>query len=210
MNFRRFTIFFLLGSTGLFLFILFSNLYILSFGKGKIFSSVEEVPAASVALVFGGGMKEDGITMSEMQTDRVKRSVELYRAGKVQKILMTGDDGANNVDEVGAMHAYAVAEGVPDEVVDIDPHGYNTFKSCSRASHEYGVTSTIAISQKFHLSRIFYFCSRQGMDITALSADTREYGFWETLWPQHVREWLARVKAVVSGKSKIVGNAVVY
>lgn len=196
------------GVIALFGIILGCYLYIQSFGN--IISSVSEVQSKPVALIFGGGMKDDGITMSEMQEDRVKRGVELYQAGKVERLLMTGDDGRNNGNEVGAMHDYAVKAGVPDEAVDIDPHGYNTYKSCDRAIHEYGVTSTIAVSQSFHLHRIVYFCSQQGIIVTPVSADLRDYGFWGKFWPAGIREALARVKAVVSSKSENVGNVVVY
>jgi SanA protein len=193
-----------------FAFIVASNLYILSFGR-NIASAVDVVEPRPLAIVFGGGMKEDGVTMSEMQEDRVKRGIELYKAGKVQKLLMTGDDGANNGNEVGAMEKYAIAAGVPDEAVDIDPHGYNTFKSCDRAANLYHVTSTIVISQSFHLHRIVYFCGfQQGMDVEAVSADLRDYGFKGDWLTAGLREWLARVKAVVSGKSEFVGNVVVY
>ncbi len=210
MNIRRFKTTLGVFTFIIFLFIVLSNWYIVSFSKNKIYSSFDEVTPAEVALVFGGGMKKDGITMSEMQTDRVTQSVNLYKAGKVKKIIMTGDDGANNSNEVAAMSASAIANGVPPEAVLIDPHGYNTFKSCQRAITEYGVTSTIAVSQKFHLSRIVYYCSHQGMEVKGLAADLREYGFWKTLWPQDIREWLARAKAVVSARSERVGNVVVY
>ena len=193
-----------------FAFIVVCNLYILSFGR-NIASSVDAVQPRSLAIIFGGGMKEDGVTMSEMQEDRVKRGIELYKSGKVQKLMMTGDDGANNGNEVGAMEKYAIAAGVPDEAVDIDPHGYNTFKSCDRAAHLYNVTSTIVVSQSFHLHRIAYFCSHeQGIDVEPVSADLRDYGFRGRWVTGGLREWLARVKAVVSGKSEFVGNVVVY
>lgn len=192
-----------------FLFILFSNLYIVSFGKGKIYTSIQEVPTSTVALVFGGGMKKDGVTMSEMQSDRVTQAVQLYQAKKVQKLIMTGDDGANNVNEVSAMKSVAEALGVPPEAVEVDPHGYNTYKSCARAKSEFHLTQIIAISQTFHLPRIIYFCEHQGMKVVGLSADLRDYGIVGKLWPQGLREWLARSKAVVSGKSEVVGNTLV-
>lgn len=193
-----------------FAFIVACNIYILSFGKNSI-SSVDAVEPRPLAIIFGGGMKEDGVTMSEMQEDRVKRGIELYKAGKVQKLLMTGDDGANNGNEVGAMEKYAIAAGVPDDAVDIDPHGYNTFKSCDRAANLYNVTSTIVVSQSFHLHRIAYFCSHeQGINVEPVSADLREYGTKGRWVTAGLREWLARVKAVVSGKSESIGNVVVY
>ena len=200
---------FVVGTLGVGIVILAAWLYVQSFGD-NIISDVNAVPKKSVALIFGGGMKEDGITMSEMQEDRVKRGIELYKAGKAEKLIMTGDDGANNGNEVDAMHDYAVKGGVPDEAVDTDPHGYNTYKSCDRVKNIYGVTSTIAISQSFHLPRIVYFCEGQGIEVTPVSANLRDYGFWGKFWPAGVRESLARVKAVVAGQSESVGNVVVY
>jgi SanA protein len=200
---------FTFGVLALILSIFFSNLHILSFGKGKIFSSVETVSPATVALVFGGGMKDDGVTMSEMQEDRVKRAVQLYKAGKVQKLVMTGDDGGNNADEVGAMKKFAIENGVPATGIEIDPYGYNTFKSCSRAKQVFHLDEVIAISQTFHLSRILYFCSHDGIETTGLSSDLRDYGWRGKIWTGGMREWLARVKAVVSQKSEIIGNTLV-
>lgn len=200
---------FILAFIGI-IFVIICNLYILSFGR-NIISSVDAVEARPLAIIFGGGMKDDGITMTQMQEDRVKRGVELYKAGKVQKLLMTGDDGGNNADEVGAMKKYAVAAGVPDKDIDIDPHGYNTFKSCDRAGLIYHIPKSIVISQSFHLSRIMYFCSSiQNLDVVPVSADLRDYGVWAKIWPSGGREWLARVKAVVSNKVESVGNIVVY
>lgn len=208
MIYRRIKFICLSGVIFILLFTLFANLFILRFQKNIIFD-INSVGVRPVALVFGGGMKPDGKTMSEMQTDRVIQGVNLYKAGKVQKLLMTGDDGGNNADEVDAMEAYAISLGVPDENVDIDPHGYNTYKSCERAKSVYGLESIIAVSQEFHLPRIIYFCSREGIDVLGSPADLRSYGFWQSLWPQGIRESLARVKAVVSGKSSRVGNFVV-
>lgn len=186
------------------------NLYILSFGK-NIVSSVDAVAPRPIALIFGGGMKKDGVTMSEMQEDRVIRGVQLYKAGKVEKLFLTGDDGANNGNEVDAMATYALGLGVPEEAIEIDPHGYNTFKSCDREVHLYNIKNAIVVSQSFHLHRIVYFCGeKQGMDLEPVSADLRDYGFKGRWVTAGVREWLARVKAVVSAKSEFVGNVVVY
>lgn len=189
------------------LFVLGANIYILSFGK-NVATDVNAVEPKSVALVFGGGMKPDGQTMSEMQADRVARAVELYQSGKAHKLLMTGDDGQNKVDEVHAMHDAAVAAGIPDLAVDIDPHGYNTYKSCARAKEVYHLSTVIVVSQSFHLPRIMYFCQKQGLQVTGLSADLQDYGLKAKLWPQGAREWLARVKAVISVRSAAVGNIV--
>jgi vancomycin permeability regulator SanA len=210
MKYKKFWLSLLTLAISGIIFVIACNLYILSFGR-NIISSVEKVEPRSLAIIFGGGMKEDGITMSEMQEDRVKRGIELYKAGKVQKLMMTGDDGANNGDEVHAMEKYAITAGVRAEDIDIDPHGYNTYKSCGQAGLIYHVPKSFVISQSFHLSRIMYFCSYiQNLDVQAISADLRDYGFRGKWLIAGFRESLARVKAVVSGQVEGVGHVIVY
>lgn len=178
-----------MGGVGIFL----TNRPVLEY-ENRAYSSVHDVPETRVALVFGGGMYDEH-TQSDLQIDRVMRAVELYNAGKVEELLMTGDDGANRFNEVDAMHAYAVAAGVPDDDVHIDPHGYNTHKSCYRAKHIFQLEEVIAISQSFHLSRIQYFCESLGVKTVALSADIHPYGTVGKIWHMNIRESLARTKA---------------
>lgn len=166
-----------------------ANRVILSY-DAQIVDTVAEAATTTVAIAFGGGMK-DAHTMSDMQEDRMARAVALYDAGKAGKLLLTGDDGARYFDEVGTMKAYALAHGVPAEDILADPHGYNTFESCRRAKAEFGVEKAVAISQSFHLPRIRYFCTHAGIDTAGLSADLREYDDW---WAPGLREILARVK----------------
>jgi len=181
---------FLTGIGGVVGSLLLAHLIILPYGKYIVRDSV---PTSSTALIFGGGMK-DPTTMSEMQEDRVIRGIELYKEGKVAKLVMTGDDGQNRFDEVHAMEAYAIQNGVPDMDVDIDPHGYRTYESCYRAKHVYGTSNTIVISQSFHLPRILYLCRRMGIEAVGVPADLRDY---RAIWTPYGREALARVKAVL-------------
>jgi len=173
--------------------LVFANMVILSYSR-FIVKDTSALPYREVALIFGGGMEEDG-SMNKMQTDRVIRGIELYKSGKVDKLMMTGDDGFHHDDEVGAMKAYAVQAGVPAEDILVDPHGYRTYESCYRERVVYGMTSTIAISQSFHLPRIAYLCSRIGIKTTGVSADLRDYN-WKNSYYSNIREVLARLKAV--------------
>lgn len=169
---------------------LLANAFILSF-HGSIVPAAA-VPERNVALVFGGGMKSPGV-MTDMQTDRVVEAVALYKAGKVKKLMMTGDDGVYVNDEVTFMRQYAIQQGVLAADVSVDPHGYRTYESCYRARHVYGLTSTIAISQEFQLSRIIYLCQGFGINTLGVAADLRDYGF--ASYKMNVREALARLKA---------------
>lgn len=169
--------------------------YIILFNP--LYAGTHEISFAQydTVLVFGGGMESDG-TMSDLQRLRVDKAVELYHEAKVSKLIMTGDDGAHRFNEVDAMKLYAIEQGVPDTAVDIDPHGYNTYSSCYRASHEYHLESVIAISQTFHLPRIVYFCSQQGIQTAYIAADDPAYSPLGNLWTMHIREMLARLKGV--------------
>lgn len=169
---------------------LIANALILSF-HGLIIPAAT-VPERPIGLIFGGGMKSSGI-MSDMQTDRVIEGVALYKAGKVTKLMMTGDDGGYVGDEVTFMKQYALEHGVPASDILVDPHGYRTYESCYRERYVYGLTSVIAVSQTFHLSRILYLCQGFGIETLGVAADLRDYGF--DGYKMEVREALARLKA---------------
>lgn len=168
---------------------IFANATILRHRSG-IIPFAAEVPTSTFALVFGGGMK-DATTMSEIQEDRVIRGIALYQAGTVEKLVMTGDDGARIVDEVHPMREYAIARGVAPEDILLDGHGYRTYESCYRARAVYGFTEVIAVSQTFHLPRILYLCNTLGVKTIGVSADLREY---PAIWKMQLREVGARVK----------------
>lgn len=186
---KIFGIILFLGITGLGI-LVFTNLLILSYDT-NIYHSIETVPTSTTALIFGGGMK-NVTEMSDMQYDRVLAGINLYKQHKVKKLFLTGDDGAFRGDEISAMRALAVSKGVPAKDILADPHGYRTYESCYRESKYLGVTSTIAVSQSFHLPRIRYLCESFGIKTIGLSADLRQYDSW---WVQYPREWLARLKA---------------
>lgn len=169
--------------------LLYANHVILKFAPRII--SAGEAPTSSLALVFGGGMKNN-LEMSDMQWDRVEVGAQLYRRGQVEKLMITGDDGALRANEITAMTNRLVELGVPTSSLLIDPHGYRTYESCIREARVYGVTSTIVISQSFHLPRIQYFCEKFGIKTTPVHADLRVYE--NMFWAGNVREWLARLK----------------
>ncbi|MBP9732494.1 MAG: YdcF family protein [Candidatus Magasanikbacteria bacterium] len=172
--------------------ILAANIIVL-YNPRAIYYSISEVPTSTVAVVLGGGMKAPGI-MSEMQTDRVLQAVLLYKAGKTDRLIMSGDDGALRDDEVTFMKELAVAEGVPEEHIEIDPHAYRTYLTCYRAKHELELEKILVITQNFHLPRTLYLCNSVGIETIGLSADLKEY---RGMWKAQGREVLARVKAVL-------------
>lgn len=152
---------------------------------------LESVQPSPVAIVLGASVKTDG-TASDALFDRVVVAATLYREGKVEKLLMTGDDGEFHVNEVATMKRLAIAQGVPEEQIMIDGHGYRTYESCKRASQTFGIKEAIIVTQRFHLGRALYLCHAFGMNVQGVSADRQHYVriFYFT-----IRDLLASAKA---------------
>ncbi len=170
--------------------------------------SVEDSPPAPVAVVFGAGLRRDGSPAAVLK-DRVESGVALYRAGKVKKLLMTGDNRFVDYNEPAAMSEYAVSLGVPAEDIVADYAGRRTYDSCYRARHIFGVTEAIVVTQKFHLPRAIYICNALGVNATGVAADQRTYlQFAHNFW--RVRELPATLVALwelwVTKPMPVLGN----
>lgn len=159
------------------------------------FTSPEQVPPKSVAIVFGAAVYRDG-RLSPMLTARVQQAAAAYRLGRVQKILMTGDNSRTDYDEVSAMKRYAVSLGVPAEVIHLDYAGFSTYESCYRAREIFGVREAVLITQAFHLPRAVYTCARLGLDAVGLETDDRGNYSARVMRHHQVREVLATAKAL--------------
>jgi vancomycin permeability regulator SanA len=138
--------------------------------KGRI----QDLRPVSHAIVLGASVKQDG-TPSDALRDRILTASELYKDGKVTKLLMTGDDGKFHVDEVSAMKKTAEEFGVPSVDILVDGHGYRTYESCKRARAIYDIQQAIVVTQRFHLGRALFLCSRLGIDIQGMIADRQSY-----------------------------------
>lgn len=163
--------------------------------------SIAQAPAAPVAIVFGAGLRRDG-TPSPVLRDRINTAVELYTAGKVQKLLMSGDNRFIEYNEPGAMRDYAISQGIPPDDIVLDYAGRRTYDTCYRAKDIFKVESAILVTQGFHLPRAVYVCNRLGVPAVGVSADVRQYrpfsrlywGMRETaatliaLWEVHVSQ----------------------
>ncbi|MEO5950898.1 MAG: ElyC/SanA/YdcF family protein, partial [Chloroflexia bacterium] len=116
------------------------------------------LPDNHVAIVFGAGLNQAG-GPSAFLYDRVATAADLYKEGKVQKLLMTGDNSTVNYNEVGVMRDTAVSLGVPDRDIVLDYAGFNSWDSCYRAREVFGLQSATLVTQKFHLPRALFGCN---------------------------------------------------
>lgn len=152
-----------------------------------------DAPCESVAVVLGAGVRADG-TLSAVLEDRLFTAVELYRTGKVRKLLLTGDHGTTSYDEPGAMARWVEARGVPACDVFLDHAGFDTYASLARAKRVFGVERALVVSQAFHLPRALYVARQLGIEAVGVRADRRPY---EKAVFYALRETFARAKAVL-------------
>lgn len=145
-------------------------------------------------LVLGCGVHPDG-RPSDMLADRIAQGVALYENGTSPKLLMSGDHGRADYDEVNAMREAAVQAGLPTDDVFMDHAGFSTYESMYRARDVFGAKRVVIVSQEYHLYRALYVAERLGLDAYGVSADLRPYAGQEA---RELREVLARNKDFVT------------
>lgn len=153
---------------------------------------LQSLPQADCILVLGCGVMQDG-TPSTMLRDRLDTAIEAFQAGAADRLLMSGDHGRADYDEVNAMKDYAIARGVPSEKIFMDHAGFSTYESMVRAREIFQCQCVIVVTQTYHLYRAIYDARAMGMEAVGLSATRRTYG--RQRWFD-LREAAARVKDV--------------
>ena len=186
-------IIFYLSLMGLFI-VAITRVVFLRNASSETFSR-DNAPAKRVAIVFGAEVKRDG-TPSTVLRDRVETAVALYKSGKVEKLLMSGDNRFVNYNEPESMRQYALKLGMPDSDIVLDYAGRRTYDTCYRAKEIFGADSSILVTQGFHLPRALFLCNAFGINAVGVNADNYYYLkrlrlFWNT------RELLASVQSVL-------------
>ena len=141
-------------------------------------------------VVLGCQVRSDG-TPSHMLEDRLKRGVALYELGAAPKLLMSGDHGTAQYDEVDAMKRYAVEAGIPSADVFMDHAGFSTYETMNRAINVFEADKIIIVTQQYHLYRALYVARALGIEAYGVPADYRQYSGQLV---RDVREILARIK----------------
>lgn len=146
-----------------------ARLWVHILASGRIHSEIRDIPEAPVALVLGAGVRSDG-EPSLLLRDRLNSAIQLYEAGKVQKLLMSGDNRFHYYNEPAAMKRYAVKQGVPPEDIVEDFAGRRTYDSIYRAKHIFGQDRLIIVTQGFHLDRAVYLSRKLGVEAVGYPA----------------------------------------
>ena len=151
-----------------------------------------EAPSERVAIIFGAGLRRDG-TPTAMLRDRVLTGAELYFSGKVEKLLMSGDNRFADYNEPESMRQFALSLGVPDDAIVLDYAGRRTYDTCYRAKAIFGVENALLVTQGFHLPRAVFLCNMLGMDTVGVESIHCYWTGSPFVWD--VREQFATVAA---------------
>lgn len=176
---------FLLGGTFLAI-----NFYVESVGAKYIYT-VKDVPKADAVLVLGAYVFPDG-TLSDMLEDRVTVGYDLYIQKKAPKIIVSGDHGSKDYDEVNTMKSFIKSEGVTGQDIFMDHAGFSTYESLYRARDIFQVKKVIIVTQRYHLLRAVFIARELGLDAYGVASDLHNYG--QVMATYQVREMAARNK----------------
>ncbi len=180
------------------------SVYILCATYTYMYSTVASAPEAEVALVLGASVRRSG-ELSVILKKRVDKAIELYRAGKVKKILVTGDNATPEYNEVYPVGKYLIMHGIPQKDIFLDYAGLDTYSSMYRARDVFGVKNMIVVSQEFHLPRALFLAHALGLTAYGVDASHGQPHISNT-----VRELPAGVKALldlaVGRKPKYLGK----
>ncbi len=183
------------------------NEYIKYSVKDKIITEKDITEDFNVALVLGAGLKNG--KPSPVLKDRLDTALMLYKNNKVSKIIVSGDHGNKNYDEVNVMKNYLKNEGVLSEDIFMDHAGFSTYDSIYRLREIFNVKKVIIVTQKYHLYRSLYIAKKLEIDAEGISATKRHYA-GELKFV--LREVIARdkdfVKTIFKPKSKYLGDAI--
>jgi vancomycin permeability regulator SanA len=151
------------------------------------------VPDTPVALVFGA--RVDGDAPTAFLASRLDQAVRLLHAGKVRRILVSGNNDGHGYDEPGVMRAYLLAHGVPAARITVDEAGFTTWDTCVRARQVFGVHRATLITQTFHVARAVTLCRAAGVTGYGVGVDSASVGLGSTVWG-YFREYFAADKAL--------------
>ena len=160
----------------------------------QLYDSVENIPKNKVGLLLGTGKFLKSGRVNLYYTFRIEAAAELFKAKKINYILVSGDNGRKGYDEPTSMKEDLIAKGIPEEKIYLDYAGFRTLDSVVRAKEIFGQNNLTIISQPFHNERALFLAQRKGVNGVAYNAKriTGKYG-----WKVKAREKLARVKMIL-------------
>jgi SanA protein len=163
------------------------------YAHGRTYTA-SDVAKRRLAIVFGAGLWRNGSPTPVLE-DRITTAANLYFSGKVEKLLMSGDNRFVNYNEPEAMRQKALSLGVPNDAIVLDYAGRRSYDTCYRAKVIFKVDQAILVTQAFHMPRVLYLCNRLGVDSVGVESDLRVYRKSSMLY-WNARELLATAAAL--------------
>jgi SanA protein len=158
-------------------------------------NQIDQLQPSYAALILGAGIYSDG-TPSDILKDRIDIGVQLYKAGKVKKLIMSGDNRVSHHNEPEVMKNVAIGLGVPETDIQPDYAGRRTYDSCWRAKNIFSQDQIIIVTQSFHMPRALFLCSQLGINSQGITADTERYSGWDwNYWK--IRDMLSFSKSLI-------------
>ena len=175
---------------------LLCNQIVVNNAKGKVFSDIDSIRYNKVGLLLGTTPQARLTRITNyFFIYRIDATERLYKAGKIEKILISGDENSlDGINEPECMRDSLVARGVPDSVIVLDGKGYRTINSLINANKVYGLKSFTIISQEFHNERAIYQAEHLGLDVENIQAYNAEMPKARRAFITSIREYFARVK----------------
>ena len=174
--------------------IVWSNYWIISSTNTQLYSDVTKIPSRKVDLVLGASKQTSRGTSNLYFTYRIQAAYQLFKAHKVQYLLVSGDNHIKGYDEPSDMRDALLALGVPDSCIVLDYAGFRTLDSVVRCDEVFGEDSITIISQEFHNQRAIFIANKSHISAIAFNAQevNKNYSF-----KTRIREYFARVKCVL-------------
>lgn len=189
--------------------VFYSNYEVNSTSNGKVYYATDTVPTKRVALILGAGIRPNG-SPSLYLRERIEAGVDLYTSGKVQKLLVSGDNRTEDYNEPEVMKKFAVDLGVKPEDVQEDFAGRRTYDSCYRAKSIFSLDEVIVVTQEFHIRRSIFLCEKMHVKTVGYVAQTPRL-YSQNAYETYLafREFLANINAVADVyvlRPKVVGG----
>ena len=206
---KRVIMFILVGLIIVILIVLGINLYVKQETKNQIITSKDYYNLEDIdcILILGAGIWKD--RPSHMLEDRLLQGIELYKNNVAHKIIMSGDHGRKEYDEVNVMKDFAIEKGVPTQDIFMDHAGFSSYESIYRAKEIFEAKKVVIVTQEYHLYRALYIANSLGLEAYGVGADSRQY-IGATY--RELREILARnkdfIKCVFKPEPSYLGEAI--
>jgi len=164
------------------------RIYLVKSYSEKIYTNSSQLPSKKVAIILGAAALNN--RPSDVLKERLLAGIKLYKEGKVEKLLMSGDNRVSHYSEPEVMQKYAEAKGVPAADIQPDYAGRRTYDTCYRAKQVFQLEDAIVVTNGYHLPRTLYLCESAGLKVVGYNADIWKYPASTKRWWQ-IRETLA-------------------